>query len=235
MDHTVALAKGSARRTAILYRDAKGVASSRVIVPQTAIGDFVDDRLQVHSIAAYCEQAKARRNFRLDRILVLNDVESGAEIEVSRWVMGLEMQGRPVPKRAAHVALPPPLMASPDAPVFDEEAFLAELVRDNKSSPAAIAEIRKAFARNKLAEARKEVRRTQKALEEAVQRQGRTMPDEVPLPAGPMAQNVETSRAVTELHPIVNHKGVIYWLGRMVARVWPRQPIVLMGESMPEQ
>ena len=196
MDHIVALAKGSTTRVAILYRDAKGEASSRVIQPKSVSGNFIDDRLNVHTIVAHCELANARRKFRLDRILILNNIASSAELDLARWVLGLELNQRSLAKareaehayRSASVADVPPQNAS-DAAAFDEDAFLADPVRDGSASPAAIAEIRKAFARNKLAEASKEVRRTQKTLDEAVRKQMKALPDATPLPAMAMDEN----------------------------------------------
>ena len=195
MDHTVALAKGSMRRAAILYRDVKGVASSRVILPKAVVGGFVDDRLTVHSIRGHCELANASRKFRIDRILMLNDVDSGAEIDIRRWVMGLDLDARELSRALetehASVGDERASIHSVDAsdaqaaavPVFDEEAYFAELVRDRKASPEAIAAIRKAFLQNKLDDARKEQRRAQKALNNLAQQEAAATPGKPAMPA----------------------------------------------------
>jgi len=90
---TVPIVGGEARRSYITYRDAKGQASGRVIVPLAVQGriSLGPRSFSVTHIDARCETKKAKRTFRVDRIEEIADFETGEVMTLTTWASRLNL------------------------------------------------------------------------------------------------------------------------------------------------
>lgn len=84
------LAKGLNRRIELLYEDARGNESSRVVTIRHVLGD---DPEEPEYIVGVCELRRSLRRFRLDRVIEVTDLETGEVLEegaaVVAWARSL--------------------------------------------------------------------------------------------------------------------------------------------------
>ena len=90
-----------APRIELRYRDAGGTDTRRVIQPRSVEGSREGDDVYPQAVIAFCEMRKEGRTFRLERILVAADAETGEVIpdlavHLARWrVEPARSEGRP--------------------------------------------------------------------------------------------------------------------------------------------